>query len=188
MANERSAWIANAIAYSLAGLVASGCLGLSLGYVGGAFGGPRAPIVSGTTAALLCGLALGHEIGLIKFPLPQIHRQTRGTWAKIFPRIVASALWGLDIGLVFTTFVSFTGAWILAAIALVTGDPVFGAALFVCYWGGRALSVWYGPFMSAAPVPALVQAVFSEYRTFARIHVIALLLALSGMLAWVWKG
>jgi len=90
-------------------------------------------------------LLAAREWGWIRFPLPELKRQTEKFWAHEFGFVMASAMWGLHIGLGFATRITFGGFWILAAIALALGDPTYGAMLMLTYWLGRALPVWVGP-------------------------------------------
>jgi hypothetical protein len=165
-------------AYTFAGAVTSTLVGGGLGYLGGIFASGL-----GGSAGLACALAVGivaftREAELVRIPLPQVPRQTQGLWAKTWGGTGATVLWGLDLGLVFTTWLNFSGIWLLTAVALVTGQPSFGAALFGAYWLGRALSVWIAPLLvSSATDTAQLMVTFDEQRRlFKAAHV--------GALAW----
>jgi hypothetical protein len=94
------------------------------------------------------GLILtAREWSILSFKLPERKRQTEKFWAHEFGFAGASLLWGLHIGLGFFTRITYSGFWLLAAIALAIGDPFFGAALMSAYWLGRALSVWVAPLL-----------------------------------------
>ena len=85
--------------------------------------------------------------------------------------------WGLDIGLLFSTWLTFAGAWWLAGFAILTGSPTFGAALLAAYWAGRAATIWLGPVYvpTATITPSLVLALRPLFRPFQIIHGLAVL-------------
>jgi cytochrome c biogenesis protein CcdA len=92
------------------------------------------------------GLILAaREWGWIRFPLPQRRRQTEKVWAHQFGFVIASGLWGFDIGLGFATRISTGGFWMLTIVAIALGDPAYGGLLMLMYWLGRALTVWTAP-------------------------------------------
>jgi len=82
----------------------------------------------------------------------------------------------LDTGLIFTTYLTFSGVWLLTVIAFFAGEPAFGAALFVLYWLGRALSIWITPLLmpAASATPQVMDAIGEQYRLFQCIHVVGL--------------
>jgi hypothetical protein len=146
----------------------------------------------GSTAVLItlgfASLAVVREGGLLPLPLLQIRRQTQGWWAKVFGSRVAAILWGLDLGLVFTTWLNFSGAWVLAVVTFLSGKPLMGAALFAAYWVGSALPVWVGPLLMESPMqtPELVTTLHEQRPLSRWIHVaglICLMLILSWWLA-----
>lgn len=85
------------------------------------------------------------EWGWISFHLPERKRQTEKFWVHEFGFVMASAMWGLHIGLGFATRVTYGGFWILVAVALALGDPVYSTVLMLAYWLGRVLPVWVAP-------------------------------------------
>jgi hypothetical protein len=87
------------------------------------------------------------EFGWISFDLPERKLQTEKTWVHEFGFVMASAMWGLHIGLGFATRITHGGFWILVSVALMLGDPLYSTALILVYWLGRALPVWVAPTM-----------------------------------------
>ncbi len=79
--------------------------------------------------------------------LPQLRRQLPEHWRRVMPMPVAAGLYGVLLGLGFTTFVLTFGVFALAAIAFALGDPALGAALGVAFGIGRAL-----PIVAVAPI------------------------------------
>ncbi|MBI5877942.1 MAG: hypothetical protein HZB53_09840 [Chloroflexi bacterium] len=121
-------------------------------------------------------ILMARELRWISLPLPQVKRQTKDFWSKVFPSTIAAALWGFDLGLVFTTYFTFSGAWLLAVVAAVIGQPGFGAVLFGIYWLGRALSVWVAPLVmpNASATSQLLDRVHEQRLLFQRAHVFGL--------------
>jgi hypothetical protein len=79
--------------------------------------------------------------------VPQIRRQLPEHWRRLMPMPLAGALYGILLGLGFTTFVLTLGVWALAGIALAVGDPMVGLVLGLAFGAGRAL-----PIAMTAPV------------------------------------
>jgi hypothetical protein len=87
------------------------------------------------------------EWGWVHFSIPQRKRQTAKVWAHHYGFVIASAMWGIDIGFGFATYVRTGGYWVLVMLAFVVADPFYGATLLLAYWLGRALTVWLAPIM-----------------------------------------
>lgn len=190
MAGAKRRWLTEVTVYTLAGSVTSAFVGATLGWLGGlVFPQPvgRGGIVLALAVAVM---AMARELGWIKFPLPQLRRQTRDIWAKIFPRPVAAGLWGLDLGLFFTTYFTFAGLWLLVVLAVLVGAPAFGAALFVVYWLGRALSVWIASWLlpSAGATAQFLDSIDGQYRLFQRLHVLGLVWSAIVFIFWLIHG
>jgi hypothetical protein len=176
VAGGRRRWLGNATAYTLAGTLTSVLVGGGLAGLGALLLPARVGLAGTLFALAVALLAIARESGLVAIPLPQIGRQTEGLWVKRFGDRAAAILWGLDLGLVFTTWLNFSGAWLLAAVAFLSGQPLFGAALFVAYWLGRALPVWVGPLLmkSARDTHWLLDGVGQQRRLFRTIQLAAL--------------
>lgn len=148
-----------------------------LGAIGSQFGG-TAP--GGTASYLIgcLGLALAaREWGWIVFPLPERKRQTEKFWVHKFGYVMASAMWGIHIGLGFATRITYGGFWLLVAVALALGDPLYGATLMLVYWLGRALPVWVAPVLIGADsddVTNLPETVLDHRRVYHRVVGLAL--------------
>jgi hypothetical protein len=110
-----------------------------LGLLGGALHG-----VGGTTsyavaaAIAIAGAAL--EARGVRI-IPQIRRQLPEGWRWSMPLPVASALYGVLLGLGFTTFVLSFGVWALAGISFALGSLTSGLVIGVSFGIGRALPV-----------------------------------------------
>ena len=79
--------------------------------------------------------------------VPQIRRQLPEHWRWTMPMPLAAALYGILLGLGFTTFVLSFGVWALAGISLALGDPAAGLMIGAAFGVGRAL-----PIVFVAPV------------------------------------
>jgi hypothetical protein len=127
------------------GAVAGGVLtfgGLAkLGEVLGA-GGTGAAVVA---AALAVAAAVGEARGLRI--VPQVRRQVPESWRRVLPVPLAAGLYGVLLGLGFTTFILTFAVWALAAVSIALGDPALGAVLGLAFGAGRAL-----PVIALAPV------------------------------------
>jgi hypothetical protein len=128
------------------GAVAGGVLTFgSLGVLGellhGA-GGRAAYLVAAAIAVLAAVLEVrGTRI------VPQIRRQLPEHWRRVMPMPVAAALYGVLLGIGFTTFVLSFGVWALAGVSLAVGDPELGLLLGVGFGVGRAI-----PIVALAPL------------------------------------
>jgi hypothetical protein len=78
---------------------------------------------------------------------PQIRRQLPEGWRWTMPLPLAAALYGILLGLGFTTFVLTFGVWALAGISLALGDPILGLIVGAAFGIGRAL-----PVLGVAPI------------------------------------
>jgi hypothetical protein len=73
--------------------------------------------------------------------VPQIRRQLPERWRWTMPLPLAAALYGILLGLGFTTFVLSFGVWALAGISVALGDPSAGLVIGAAFGIGRAIPV-----------------------------------------------
>ncbi len=73
--------------------------------------------------------------------VPQIRRQLPERWRWTMPMPLAAALYGVLLGLGFTTFVLSFGVWALAGIGFALGDPHAGLVIGAAFGIGRAMPV-----------------------------------------------
>ena len=71
----------------------------------------------------------------------------RSRGGAILPLPLAAGLYGVLLGLGFTTFILTFAVWALAAVSVALGDPALGAVLGLAFGAGRAL-----PVIALAPV------------------------------------
>jgi hypothetical protein len=76
---------------------------------------------------------------------PQIHRQVPERWRWTMPLPVACGLYGILLGLGFTTFMLAFAVWALAGVSVATSSPMLGLLVGVAFGVGRALPVLWMP-------------------------------------------
>jgi hypothetical protein len=100
----------------------------------------RGTTVALVVAAAVAALAAAGEWAGIRV-VPQIRRQVPEPWRRSMPLPVVGALYGLLLGLGFTTFVLTLAVWALAGIAIALGSPVAGLVIGLAFGLGRAIPV-----------------------------------------------
>ena len=124
----------------LPGAVAGGLLTFGLlALLGEALHGAGGQVAFGAAAAIAVAAALLELRGTRI--VPQIRRQLPEHWRRVMPMPVAAALYGVLLGIGFTTFVLSFGVWALAGISLVIGDPAIGVLIGAGFGLGRAIPV-----------------------------------------------
>jgi hypothetical protein len=73
--------------------------------------------------------------------IPQVRRQLPEHWRRVMPMPIAAGLYGVLLGLGFTTFVLTFGVFALAGIVLAVGEPAIGIAVGLAFGAGRALPI-----------------------------------------------
>jgi hypothetical protein len=99
---------------------------------------------SGRAAYLLAaGIAVAAAIGEARAMriVPQVRRQLPEHWRRLMPMPLAAALYGILLGLGFTTFVLTLGVWALGGISVALGDPEIGILIGAAFGAGRAIPV-----------------------------------------------
>jgi hypothetical protein len=114
-------------------------------------GGPAALAVA---AALALAAAIGEARGARI--LPQVRRQVPESWRRRMPVPVAAGLYGVLLGLGFTTFILTFAVWALAGVSVAVGDPALGLAIGLAFGAGRLLPVVaLAPAVATGPGAAL---------------------------------
>ena len=91
-------------------------------------------------AAALALLAAVAELRGVPI-LPQLRRQLPEHWRRVMPMPVAAGLYGVLLGLGFTTFVLTFGVFALAGIVFAVGEPAVGVAVGLAFGIGRAVPI-----------------------------------------------
>jgi hypothetical protein len=110
--------------------------GLSL--VGRALGA-GGPAALALAAAIALAAAFGEARGARI--LPQVRRQVPESWRRRLPVPLAAGLYGVLLGLGFTTFILTFAVWALAGVSVALGDPSLGLAIGLAFGAGRLLPV-----------------------------------------------
>ena len=122
-------------------------LGALLGAGGAVALGAAAVVAVAAAAAEARGLRIA----------PQIRRQVPEAWRRERPVALATAGYGVLLGLGFTTFVLTFAVWALAGASIALGDPALGLAIGLAFGLGRAL-----PVLALAPRAHAATAVMCE--------------------------
>jgi hypothetical protein len=117
------------------GAITFGILGALGGVVHGA--GGRATFIVAAAIAIAAGLLEARGVRIV----PQIRRQLPESWRWRLPLPLASGLYGVLLGLGFTTFVLSFGVWALAAISFALGSVGSGLIIGLAFGIGRAVPV-----------------------------------------------
>jgi hypothetical protein len=161
---RRFATLAASVTFALGtligGVVTFGGLALAGQLIdGGGVGGLREGL--GATIALAAAVADWRGVKIA----PQIRRQVPERWRWTLPLPLACALYGILLGLGFTTFVLAFAVWALAGISFAAGDPLLGAVVGLAFGAGRALPVlWMAPGLRAGSGARRLDEMASEPR------------------------
>ena len=121
----------------------------SLSALGEAMHGAGGRLAFAVAAAIAVAAAAAEARGMRI--VPQIRRQLPQGWRWTMPLPLASALYGVLLGLGFTTFVLSFGVWALAGISVAVGDPSVGVLIGAAFGVGRAIPVLaVAPFVDTA--------------------------------------
>lgn len=130
---------AAACATFAAGALAGGVVtfgGLALvGQALGAGGAGALAVAAAVALAAAIGEARGTRI------VPQVRRQVPESWRRRLPVPLAAGLYGVLLGLGFTTFILTFAVWALAGVCVAVGDPALGLAVGLAFGAGRLLPV-----------------------------------------------
>ena len=99
-------------------------------------GGPVALAVA-AAAALAAAIGEAHGARIV----PQVRRQVPESWRRRMPVPLAAGLYGVLLGLGFTTFILTFAVWALAGVCIAIGDPALGLAVGLAFGAGRLLPV-----------------------------------------------
>lgn len=132
------------LTFSLGALIGGALTFVGLALVGSLLGDHGSGLAETAGAAIaLVGAVLDWRGVKIA---PQIRRQVPERWRWVMPLPLAAALYGLLLGLGFTTFVLSYAVWALAGISFAVGSLPFGLAVGLAFGFGRALPVvWMAP-------------------------------------------
>lgn len=144
MADAKQQFYSSVTLYTLGGLISSSLVGLLVAGAGRLLFSPQSVVAQiGLLIAVLAGaVALLRELFFPAIPLLQLKRQTPYRWLYVFKLETTAFLWGLDLGTIFSTYLTLSGIWPLTIGIFALASPGVGAALFAAYWLGKAATVW----------------------------------------------
>jgi hypothetical protein len=141
---RRTATLAASATFALGTLIGGVATFGGLALAGQLVGGGDDGLREGLGAAIALAAAAADWRG-VKVA-PQIRRQVPERWRWTMPLALACALYGVLLGLGFTTFVLAFAVWALAGISVAAGDPLLGVVVGLAFGAGRALPVlWMAP-------------------------------------------
>jgi hypothetical protein len=156
------------------GMVTFGALAALGGLVHGA---GRVAYLLAAAIAVVAAIAEARGTPIV----PQIRRQLPEHWRRVLPMPVAAAMYGVLLGLGFTTFVLSFGVWALAGIGFAVGDLDAGLAIGAAFGVGRAIPIAVLAPVSDRPAGIWATELMAErpgiYRGFRAGDAVALLVA-----------
>jgi cytochrome c biogenesis protein CcdA len=135
---KRAVW--SALLHVIGATLAAGLLGAGLGAIGSVLGAPWG-IASIVVVIVLAGAYLLRETLHLPIPVPQSRRQVPDWWRSFYTAPVAALMFGAGLGVGFLTFLTYGTFLVVAAAALVSGDPLLGVALCAPFGLARSLAV-----------------------------------------------
>jgi hypothetical protein len=130
--------VAACVTFSAGALAGGAATFGSLALIGEALGAGGAAALA-VAAAVALAAALGEARGARI--LPQVRRQVPESWRRRMPVPVAAGLYGVLLGLGFTTFILTFAVWALAGVSVAVGDPGVGLLVGLAFGAGRLLPV-----------------------------------------------
>lgn len=110
-----------------------------LAAVGALAGSADAPVALGVGVAIAV-VAAALDAGGVRIA-PQLRRQVPESWRRVLPLPLAGGLYGVLLGLGFTTYLLSWALPALAAVSVAVGDVELGLVLGVAFGIGRALPI-----------------------------------------------
>ncbi|MCA1690052.1 MAG: hypothetical protein LC720_06345, partial [Actinobacteria bacterium] len=135
----RRTTIAACATFAVGALAGGAATFTMLSALGRILGGGGSTWATGAAVGIAVAAAVGEARGVRV--LPQVRRQVPEHWRRVMPLPVAGGLYGILLGLGFTTFVLTLAVWALAGISVALGDPSTGLAVGLAFGAGRALPV-----------------------------------------------
>jgi hypothetical protein len=130
--------------FHLGGAVLGGAsAGAVIGWVGSALISPE---VAARLTLGFAGLYAFHELGIIRMPTPERHRQVPVAWRTTLPVRVTAAVYGLMLGAGFLTHITTTTTYVMWIAAVASGEPLWSVVVGATYGAARGLP----PFILAS--------------------------------------
>ena len=154
--HDRRTAVAACVTFTVGTLVGGPITFAGLALLGGLAHGVS-PAAGVAVAAAVAGGAALAELAGVRI-VPQIRRQVPEPWRRVMPVPVAGGLYGVLLGLGFTTFVLTFAVWALAGISVALGDARLGIVVGLAFGIGRALPVVaVAPFLGTRFAAAVLE-------------------------------
>ena len=127
----------------VAGAAVGGAL-LGAACAGGAFAAGRVAISSSvmwTLALVAAAVALVSDSRVLGWSLPDHPRQVDERWLRTYRRWIYAGGYGVQIGTGFATYIMTAAVYLVAALAIVAGDPAQAFAAGLTFGVVRGLSI-----------------------------------------------
>jgi hypothetical protein len=132
------------VLWVVAHMTGGALVGAALGAAGGRL--PLAPQTSLGVLSAVLGLGGLHHLGLVRLPMPQIHRQVPRHWMLRWPPAWTAVGYGVQLGAAVATRITNFATYAALAAALLTRGAVPGALTLLVFGLTRALpAVVIGP-------------------------------------------
>jgi hypothetical protein len=134
--------------YTAGALASSAAVGAALGAIGAFFltGRSRSSLVLVGLVGVLAALG---DLGIVSRPLIGLNRQTDRLWSDRFGERGGSFLWGIDLGLGFSTIRVASLYWVVALVTLTVASVPLGALILCCYGLGLSSNLIFGSLVLA---------------------------------------
>lgn len=141
--SRQRSWAATVTAFFVGAVLGGGALGAALGAVGMMLG-PVPDRVQWSVGAVLAALLV---VLHLRGRLPSWQRQVDERWLDDYRGWVVGVGYGFQLGAAVLTIVPTAAIWVALLLALLSGQPVAGAAVGAAFGVARAL-----PLLAAARV------------------------------------
>ena len=146
-ASDRRCWPLATSLYIAACLGTAALLGGALGAIGhlahdlvcGGAGCTWFPLAAAWGVGTLAMAYAASDLGLIRLPRPTLMPAVPVTWWRLWRPYGAALAYGAALGLGLTTRIHFGAFYVLCALAVLHGEPGWGALLLGTYGAARAL-------------------------------------------------
>jgi hypothetical protein len=170
------------VTFALGALVGGVITFGGLALLGGALGAGSLAAAAAIALAAAVGEARGARI------VPQVRRQVPESWRRVLPLPLAAGLYGVLLGLGFTTFILSFAVWALAGVSVALGDPALGLLVGLGFGVGRTLPVVVLAPLAGTDRGAAAHAAMAEQPRILRALRVADAVALAACAAALWAA
>lgn len=137
---KRSRYYTTVLLFAVGATVSAALVGLVAGTLGMVLGAPwgTGSWIAVAVAAVIYALREAFDLPV---PVPDRHRQVPQWWRSFYSPPVTAVLYGFGLGIGYLTYLSYGTYFVVTIAALVSGEPLVGAAICAPFGLGRALSV-----------------------------------------------